>query len=282
MKRLHVRTKILLGALVIIAQACGGGGGGGGGGNPNPTPQPTPADFDRRALLSSYTEQIVLPALRQFATDAAALEAAAAALAAATDGAFDPSVEPLLRVGTTSEHSFVAPNQAVPPQTEILWQVVAHDSRGAHTGGPLWRFGTASTDNHPPNPITAPFPADEDTAISVAVVLRWEGGEDPEDGQIEFEVLLDTTPNLAGPELVTVNGIQVRELDPPGDLDPATTYYWRIIRDKDGEFIVTMEHPRESAPKPVIIDVDRFKARVKREQSVGAAALTAVSAPRAG
>ena len=44
-----------------------------------------------------------------------------------------------------------------------------------------------------------------------------------------------------------------------------------------------MEHPRESAPKPLVIDVDRFKARVKREQSIGAAALTtAVSAPRAG
>lgn len=62
----------------------------------------------------------------------------------------------------------------------------------------------------------------------------------------------------------------------------AANYYRRIVRDKDGEFIVTMEHPRQSAPKPLVIDVDRFKARVKREQSVGAAALTAVSAPRAG
>lgn len=62
----------------------------------------------------------------------------------------------------------------------------------------------------------------------------------------------------------------------------AATYYRRIVKDKDGEFIVTMEHPRESAPKPLVIDVDKLKARVKREQSVGAAALTAVSAPRAG
>ena len=43
-----------------------------------------------------------------------------------------------------------------------------------------------------------------------------------------------------------------------------------------------MEHPRESAPRPLVIDVDRFKARVKREQSIGAAALTSVSSPRAG
>ena len=62
----------------------------------------------------------------------------------------------------------------------------------------------------------------------------------------------------------------------------AANYYRRIVKDKDAEFIVMMEHPRESSPKALVIDVDRFKARVKREQSVGAAALTSVSAPRAG
>lgn len=62
----------------------------------------------------------------------------------------------------------------------------------------------------------------------------------------------------------------------------AADYYRRIVAQKDGEFIVTMKHPRESAPKPLVIDVDRFKARVKLEQSVGAEALTSVSAPRAG
>ncbi len=62
----------------------------------------------------------------------------------------------------------------------------------------------------------------------------------------------------------------------------AADYCRRIVAQKDGEFIVTMKHPRESAPKPLVIDVDRFKARVKREQLIGAAALTSVSAPRAG
>jgi hypothetical protein len=62
----------------------------------------------------------------------------------------------------------------------------------------------------------------------------------------------------------------------------AAAYYRRIVKDKSGQFIVTMEHPRESAPKPLVIEIDRWKASVKREQMVGAAALTAVSAPRAG
>jgi hypothetical protein len=80
---------------------------------------------------------------------------------------------------------------------------------------------------------------------------------------------------------IPVKGSEEDKSDQPPHRQ-AANYYRRIIREKDGEFIVTMEHPRESAPKPLVIDVDRFKARVKREQSVGAAALTAVSAPRAG
>jgi hypothetical protein len=62
----------------------------------------------------------------------------------------------------------------------------------------------------------------------------------------------------------------------------AASYYKRKVGQKDGEFIVTMSHPRESSPKPLIIEINRWKASVKREQSVGAAALTTVSAPRAG
>lgn len=62
----------------------------------------------------------------------------------------------------------------------------------------------------------------------------------------------------------------------------AAAYYKRIIREKDGEYIVTMEHPRESDPRPVVVEIDWRKARVKLSQSVGAGALAAVSAPRAG
>jgi hypothetical protein len=62
----------------------------------------------------------------------------------------------------------------------------------------------------------------------------------------------------------------------------AAAYYKRVVRKKDGEYILTMEHPRESAPRPLVIEVDWRKAKVKRSQSFGAAALTPVSAPRAG
>jgi hypothetical protein len=140
---------------------------------------------------------------------------------------FVGSVEPLLRVGTTPDHHFSVPSQAVPPQTEVLWQIVARDDRGATTSSPIWRFGTAAEANRPPTPITAPSPADHDTAVAVNVVLHWSGGDDPEDGRTVFEVRLDTTPALGGSELLVHTGLTERQLS-PGPLDSATTYYWQI------------------------------------------------------
>lgn len=62
----------------------------------------------------------------------------------------------------------------------------------------------------------------------------------------------------------------------------AAEYYREIAREKDGEFVVTMEHPRRSSPKPLVIEIDRFKATLKKEQAFGAAAVLSTSAPRAG
>lgn len=62
----------------------------------------------------------------------------------------------------------------------------------------------------------------------------------------------------------------------------AANYYRDIADEKDGEFLVTMEHPTVSNPKPLVIEIDRFNATVKKEQAVGAAVVTAVSAPKAG
>jgi hypothetical protein len=62
----------------------------------------------------------------------------------------------------------------------------------------------------------------------------------------------------------------------------AAEYYREIAADKDGQFLVTMEHPKVSAPKPLVIEIDRYKATVKKEHVIGAAAVASVSAPRAG
>ena len=62
----------------------------------------------------------------------------------------------------------------------------------------------------------------------------------------------------------------------------AANYYKDIAKGIDGEFKVTMEHPKESAPKPLVITIDSSKATIE-ERSVSAATLiTSQTAPRAG
>jgi beta-lactamase superfamily II metal-dependent hydrolase len=62
----------------------------------------------------------------------------------------------------------------------------------------------------------------------------------------------------------------------------ASKYYKSVVGDKDGEFVVTMEHPKPSAPKPLVILIDKDKARIQKEQVPAVAAIASVSAPRAG
>ncbi|HEX4613744.1 MAG TPA: hypothetical protein VH092_36520, partial [Urbifossiella sp.] len=62
----------------------------------------------------------------------------------------------------------------------------------------------------------------------------------------------------------------------------AAKYYREVADDKGGEFRVTMEHPKESEPKPMVIEITASGAEVQKKLSAGAAAAVAVSAPRAG
>lgn len=70
--------------------------------------------------------------------------------------------------------------------------------------------------------------------------------------------------------------------DPQPPHRQAAIYYREIADLKDGEFIATMEHPKASDPKPLVIEIDGLGHRVKKELAVGAAAVASVSAPRAG
>jgi hypothetical protein len=84
----------------------------------------------------------------------------------------------------------------------------------------------------------------------------------------------------------TSKPIPKKGTDEDEDVQPphrqAANYYREIVKEKDGEFIVTMEQPKASEPKPLVIEIGRFKATVKKPQVFGAAVLTSVSAPRAG
>lgn len=62
----------------------------------------------------------------------------------------------------------------------------------------------------------------------------------------------------------------------------AAKYYKSVASTISGEFIVTMEYPKKSLPKPVYIQVNEDKAMVKKENPYGPTIITSKPAPRAG
>lgn len=62
----------------------------------------------------------------------------------------------------------------------------------------------------------------------------------------------------------------------------AARYYRLRGTPKGGEYVVTMEHPRVTAPKPLVILLERSGARVVRAGVSSGLAATSVAAPRAG
>lgn len=70
--------------------------------------------------------------------------------------------------------------------------------------------------------------------------------------------------------------------DPQPPHRQAAAYYEDVEALHDGEFVVTMAHPKPSSPEPLVIEIDGLGARVKKVQAVGAVAITTTSAPRAG
>lgn len=63
----------------------------------------------------------------------------------------------------------------------------------------------------------------------------------------------------------------------------AKNYYCDdVVTARDGDWKVTMEEPKVSAPKPIVIEIASTGATLKKQIAVGAAAVTNSNAPRAG
>ena len=62
----------------------------------------------------------------------------------------------------------------------------------------------------------------------------------------------------------------------------AANYYREVAASKSGEFLVTMEHPKRSAPKPLVVEITKWGATVRKVIVSGAAAVTTHRSPRAG
>ena len=75
--------------------------------------------------------------------------------------------------------------------------------------------------------------------------------------------------------------IPTTDTDQPPHLQAAN--YQRQIRNaRNGEFIVTMEHPTVSKPEPLIIEIDQFKATLKKRAAAAGVTIVSGAAPRAG
>ncbi len=62
----------------------------------------------------------------------------------------------------------------------------------------------------------------------------------------------------------------------------AANYYRDIKSRIKGQFLITMEEPKKSGPKPLVIEIDDTKATAKKPYTPAAAAITSIQAPRAG
>jgi hypothetical protein len=62
----------------------------------------------------------------------------------------------------------------------------------------------------------------------------------------------------------------------------AANYYRDVAKKVDGEFIVTMEHPKVSAPEPLEIEITRSGPKREKRLAAAAAIITSTRAPRAG
>jgi beta-lactamase superfamily II metal-dependent hydrolase len=62
----------------------------------------------------------------------------------------------------------------------------------------------------------------------------------------------------------------------------AANYYRRVARGLDGEFEVTMQHPKSSRPEPLVITIDGTGASVEKIIPTGSLGITTSRAPRAG
>jgi hypothetical protein len=86
------------------------------------------------------------------------------------------------------------------PGTLYYWRIIATDSHGASSSGPIWSF-TTTTANAAPNVPSSPSPMDGATDQSMNVDLSWTGG-DPDGDSVVYTVYLevdDSTPDVAVP-----------------------------------------------------------------------------------
>lgn len=135
------------------------------------------------------------------------------------------TVNPPPTVSTDQVDSLYDPLGNLAFTTVYYWKVTAKNQFGS-TAGAVWSFTTADepVDPNPPDPPTTPSPEDGATGQLIDTTLGWGGAA----GALTYTVAFGTS----SPPPVVAGGLIVQAYD-PGDLEYATTYYWRITANND-------------------------------------------------
>ena len=91
----------------------------------------------------------------------------------------------------------------------------------------------------------------------------------------------DNATIVSSSKPMPVKGSQEDEDDNPPHRQ-AGNYYKGVVEEPDDQFKVTMQHPKASAPKPLVIDTDTTKATVQARALATAAVAVSTRPPRAG
>jgi hypothetical protein len=135
--------------------------------------------------------------------------------------------------GTSSSPPLVSSNQSgttyIPGtlqfNTLYYWQIVAWDTYGGTTTGPLWEFTTET--NYPPNDPRNPYPENESTNVDIDQNLAWLGG-DPNGHAVTYDLYFGTS--VPPPKIA--DDLALNNYD-PGTMAYSTTYYWKIVAEDE-------------------------------------------------
>ncbi len=136
-------------------------------------------------------------------------------------------------IKSSHETNTYTPDAPLDESTTYFWKIVAKDTDGNQTTGPVWQFtttGAGTGANQPPNKPTAPYPETLSADRPLNQIIEWEGS-DPNGDELSYEVYFGTSDS---PPLVEIDysGNTYNH----GTLASNTTYYWRIVAfDPDGE-----------------------------------------------
>jgi hypothetical protein len=124
-----------------------------------------------------------------------------------------------------SDHNTVTYNPGVLNfNTWYYWKIVARDSHGKTSSGPVWKFLTMEDFNTPPDKPKNPFPNDGTADVKINIALDWTGNDQDPDDTLTYDVYFGTSSNPS-----KIASYISESFYNPGTLEYKTKYYWKIV-----------------------------------------------------